>query len=127
MTHSTASKALIGLMVATAFGIVAIISSTLTNTKGQVIENKMVEVELLRIVDHSPVYVDIRDISTGIEYNSVYVADDFEDFDQLPYNFPFLVTRLKRLNDKDGTIRIEWRDLDSGLNWSKRFKMNVKN
>lgn len=88
----------------------------------------MVEVELLDIVECSPeVYVDIRDLSSGIIYKNVYVSYYVDNMDQLPYNKPFLVTRLKRLDEKSGKIRVEWKDLDSGLEWSKRLKEDIKN
>src|SRR6478735_1526323 len=104
------------LMSLLCFGLFLIVR----NNKSEIVEEKMVEVELVVISNPSKhFHVDIRDFSTGIVWKNEYVSKHYHEWKKLPMGKPFLATRVtKKLVNQDNKIVVDWLDLESGLNWT---------
>jgi hypothetical protein len=113
-----------GYVAAFAAIMVAAILFVANHFKSDVVSSKMVEVELLHVSTSTKhLYVDIRDLSTGVVYRNISVpkCGGPNDF---PYSFPFLVTRVeRRYVNMDNEIKTQFEDLDTGMEWSKQFKI----
>jgi len=115
------------LSIIAAFAIVMLtaIGSVAYYFRSEVVSSKMVEVELLKVSSSSKCfYVDIRDLSTKKVHKGVRVSKHGNGPNDFPYGFPFLATRVEtRYVNVDGEIKTHWDELDTGMDWSKQFKI----
>lgn len=114
----------IGLVSAMSAIMLSAIGVVAYYCKSEVVSSKMIEVELVSIASPPKhFYVNIRDLSTGVEYKNVYVSQHFNGYRELTYNWPFVVTKIeRRYVNQDNKIVTEFDELRSGLEWTKQFR-----
>lgn len=110
---------LVGFVVIFITMMISVTAWAVHHNKAVVIETKMVEVEMLDIDPPKHVYIDLRDLSTGIVWKREYVSKHFNDWRKLEKGKPFLATRVTRkLVNQGDKIEVDWQDLRSGLEWT---------
>lgn len=116
MTYRTFVISMIAMVAIFLLGIFGIVH----HSKYEVLEEKMVEVELVAIASKPKhFYVDIRDLSTGVVWKHEYVSKHYNDWKKLPTGKPFLATRVTRkFVNQDNRVEVDWQDLRTGLDWT---------
>lgn len=117
----------------TAYGYIAFYTSIMVaailfvarHFKSEIVSSKMIEVEMVAVSNPPKnFYVDLKDMSTGIQYDHVFVSKWFSDYNQIPLNFPVVVTRVERRYVNQGNkIVTEFEELKSGLEWAKQYNI----